>query len=536
MSHSNSAKHSVPVEEVQQPVVDESNRLHPASDEEIIVDRQPSPPPKRRRWAWILGLIVLLGGTTLGWRWWQASHTNAAGQPPGAAGKPPPPSVKLVSVAKNTVQDGSVFPGTLESSRFVTIKPQIEGRLDRLLVREGQLVRQGQPLVSLQSDDTQAVLKQRQAALEQANANLALLKAGTRPEQIAQARATLAQAQAKLADARSGGQPQEIAQAVAEIDSAKSTLTLSKSRTQRYEQLARQGAVSQDQLQGYRQAQQSNEAALVVAQRKLEQLSKARGSDINSLAATVEQQKQNLQQQLNGSRPQEIAQAQAQVGQAAAQVRAAQVQLQYTKVLAPFTGLVGNIPLKVGDFVAKGDALTTMTKNDSFDLNLSIPVSRANQIRAGLPVELLDAMGKSMAMGKVSFIAPNATADSQTILAKATFANKGGRLLNHQSVQARVIWAQRPGILIPVTAVSRLGGKTFVFVAQQQQTPDGKSSLTAIQKPVELGAIEGNNYQVINGLQPGEKVVTSGILNLTNGVPISVATEQTAAQPRPAPN
>jgi RND family efflux transporter MFP subunit len=186
--------------------------------------------------------------------------------------------------------------------------------------------------------------------------------------------------------------------------------------------------------------------------------------------------------------------------------------------------------------VAKGDELTTMTKNDSFDLNLSIPVSRANQIRAGLPVELLDAMGKSIAMGKVSFIAPNATADSQTILAKATFANQGGRLLNRQSVQARVIWAQRPGILIPVTAISRLGGKTFVFVAQQQQTPDGKSSLTAIQKPVELGAIEGNNYQVINGLQPGEKVVTSGILNLTNGVPISVAPEQAAAQPRPAPN
>jgi RND family efflux transporter MFP subunit len=418
----------------------------------------------------------------------------------------------------------------------VTIKPQIEGRIDRILVREGQLVRQGQPLFSLQSDDTQAVLKQRQAALAQANANLALLKAGTRPEQIAQARATLAKAQADLANAKTGGQPQEIAQAVAEIDSAKSTLELSKSRTQRYEQLAKQGAVSQDQLEGYRQAQRSNEAALVVAQRRLEQLTKTRGSDINSLTATVNQQQQNLQQQLNGSRPQEIAQAQAQVGQAAAQVRAAQVQLQYTQVLAPFTGLVGNIPLKVGDLAAKGDELTTMTKNDSFDLNLSIPVSRANQIRAGLPVELLDATGKSIAMGKVSFIAPNATADSQTILAKATFANKGGRLLNRQAVQARTIWAQRPGILIPVTAVSRLGGKTFVFVAQQQQTPDGKSSLTALQKPVELGAIEGNNYQVINGLQPGEKVVTSGILNLTNGVPISVAPEQTAAQPKPAPN
>ncbi|WP_309739039.1 efflux RND transporter periplasmic adaptor subunit, partial [Chamaesiphon sp. OTE_20_metabat_361] len=185
---------------------------------------------------------------------------------------------------------------------------------------------------------------------------------------------------------------------------------------------------------------------------------------------------------------------------------------------------VGNIPLKVGDYVAKGDALTTLTKNDSFDLNLAIPFDRARQLRAGLPVELLDAAGKSIEMGKVGFIAPNATADSQTILAKASFANTSGRLLNRQSVQARAVWDKHPGILIPVTAVSRLGGKTFVFVADAgKQSQNGKSSLVARQQPVDLGAIEGNNYQVIKGLKPGEKIVVSGLLNLTNGVPISFA-------------
>ena len=263
-----------------------------------------------------------------------------------------------------------------------------------------------------------------------------------------------------------------------------------------------------------------------LAQRKLNQLRQTRTADINSFSATVNQQQQNLQQQLNGSRPQEIAQAQAQVSQAAAQVRSAQVQLKYAKVLAPFTGTVGNIPLKVGDYAAKGDALTTLTKNDSFDLNLSIPFDRAKQLRAGTSVELLDATSKSLEMGKVGFIAPNATADSQTILAKANFANSSGRLLNRQSVQARVIWDKRPGILIPVTAVSRLGGKTFVFVADAgKQSPDGKSSLVARQQPVELGTIEGTNYQVTQGLKPGEKIVTSGLLNLTNGVPIVVAPE-----------
>ncbi|WP_310488354.1 efflux RND transporter periplasmic adaptor subunit [Chamaesiphon sp. VAR_69_metabat_338] len=391
-------------------------------------------------------------------------------------------------------------------------------------MKEGDRVKQGQPIIALQSDDAQALLQQRQAALQQAQANLALLNAGTRPEQVGQARATLAQAQAKLRDAQSGSELESIAQAEAQIVSAQSSLTLAASRANRYARLVKQGAVSQDAYAGYVNEQGNAAAALVVAQRKLDQLRQTRTADINSFSATVNQQQQNLQQQLNGSRPQEIAQARAQVAQAAAQVRSAQVQLKYAKVLAPFTSTVGDIPFKVGDYAAKGDALTTLTKNDSFDLNLSIPLDRAKQLQAGTAVELLDAAGKPIETGKIGFIAPNATADSQTILAKANFPNSSRRLVNRQSVQARVVWDKRPGILIPVTAITRLGGKTFVFVADAgKQSPDGKSSLVARQQPVDLGAIEGGNYQVIKGLEPGEKIVTTGLLNLTNGAPIVVA-------------
>jgi RND family efflux transporter MFP subunit len=537
MFHSKFLKHSEPAV-IEPPTIvdgDDRQRLDLKPQDPPIVP--PAQPRKRARWPWILGAVLLLGGLGLGWRWWQASHaanTAPPGAPGGAVGQPPAVPVKLATVATSTVQDSNVFVGTLESPRFVTIKPQVEGRIVQILAKEGDRVQQGQPIIALQSDDAQALLQQRQAALQQAQANLALLNAGTRPEQVAQARATLAQAQSKLRDAQSGSELEAIAQAEAQIVSAQSALTLAQSRANRYGQLARQGAVSQDAYAGYVNEQRNAAAALVVAQRKLDQLRQTRTADINSFAATVSQQQQNLQQQLNGSRPQEIAQARAQVAQAAAQVRSAQVQLKYAKVLAPFTGTVGDIPLKVGDYAAKGDTLTTLTKNDSFDLNLSIPLigvasqngNRAKQLRAGTPVELLDASGKSIEMGKIGFIAPNATADSQTILAKATFPNSSGRLLNRQSVQARVVWDKRPGILIPVTAVSRLGGKTFVFVADAgKQSPDGKSSLVARQQPVDLGAIEGANYQVIKGLKPGEKIVTTGLLNLTNGAPIVIAPE-----------
>jgi len=189
----------------------------------------------------------------------------------------------------------------------VTIKPQVEGRIVQILAKEGDRVQQGQPIISLQNDDAQALLQQRQAALAQANANLGLLKAGTRPEQIAQARATLAQAQSKLTDAQSGSALEGIAQAQAQIVAAQSALTLARSRANRYAQLVKQGAVSQDSYAGYVNEQRTAAAVLVVAQRKLDQLRQTRTADINSFSATVDQQQENLQQQLNGSRPQEIA-------------------------------------------------------------------------------------------------------------------------------------------------------------------------------------------------------------------------------------
>lgn len=524
MPHFELSENSVPVEDKQLTLEDASQPQLKELPEESRLEQQPSRPSQQRPWPLLVGIVFFIGTIGLGWHWWQTSRASTSSPITGGAGKPLAVAVKLATVETQTIRESSVSIGTLEAPRFVTIGSQIEGRINRIFIKEGDRVRQGQPIISLQSDDLQAILQQKKAALEQAQANLALLQAGTRPEQIAQARATLVQAQARLRDAQKGAQPQEIAQAVAQIESAKSELDLAKSRTKRYGQLRKEGAVSQDQFEGYLKQQRSNAAALAVAQKRLEQLRQTRSSDMSALSAAVEQQRQNLRQQENGPRPAEIAQARSQVNQAAAQVRSAQAQLRYTKVLAPFTGVVGNIPVKVGEYAGKGDRLTTLTKNDFFDLNLAIPLDRAQRLRLGLPVQLLDARGGSIAQGAVSFIAPNATPESQTVLAKATFANARGQMINHQSLPAKVIWDERPGILIPVTAVSRLAGKTFVFVAEEARSSESAMpTLTARQKPVVLGAIEGNNYQVIKGLQPGEKIIISGILNLTNGVPIVAA-------------
>ncbi|MBG1263640.1 efflux RND transporter periplasmic adaptor subunit [Nostoc commune] len=525
MSNSEFPDSTLPIE-IEQPAVNDSSQ-----ESQPLPERSPKPPQKRR-WPLLLGILLLIAGVGIGWRWWQTS--NASNAPPGgpAAGQPMAIPVKLATVQTETVQESSEFIGSLEAPRSVIIKPQVEGRITQVFIQEGNRVQQGQVILSLESDNVQAQLSQAKAGLEQAQARLAELKAGTRQEEVAQARAQLTQAQARFRDAQSGSQPEEIAQAEAQIQSAKSDVELAQSRAKRYAQLRKEGAVSQDVLEGYVKEQQSAEAALVVAQKRLDQLRQSRNSSINELAGALEQQKQNLRQQENGSRPEEIAQARSQVSQAAAQVQAAQVQVQYTKVLAPFTGIVGDIPAKVGDYVEKADQLTTLTRNDSLELNISVPLEEAKKLRLGLPVQMLNAQGQTTARGKVSFISPNASSDSQTVLVKANFGNSRSQLINRQSVQTKVIWNQRPGILIPVTAISRLGGETFVFVAQAptEKSKPGAPNLVAQQKPVKLGVIEGNNYQVIQGLKAGDKIVVSGILNLTNGAPITPAPQEVGSQ------
>jgi len=525
MSHSEFPDSPLPIETEQASVNDSNQESQP------FPERSPKPPQKRR-WPLLLGIVLLIAGVGIGWRWWQS--TNASNAPPGGpgAGQPMAIPVKLATVQTETVQESSEFIGSLEAPRSAIIKPQVEGRITQVFIQEGNRVQQGQVIISLQSDDVQAQLSQAKAGLEQAQARLAELQAGTRQEEVAQARAQLAQAQARFRDAQSGSQPEEIAQAEAQIQSAKSDVELAQSRAKRYSQLRKEGAVSQDTLEGYIKEQQSAEAALVVAQKRLDQLRQSRNSSINELAGALEQQKQNLRQLENGSRPEEIAQARSQVSQASAQVQAAQVQVQYTKVLAPFTGIVGDIPAKVGDFVERADQLTTLTRNDSLELNISVPIEEAKKLRLGLPVQMLNAQGLPTARGKLSFISPNANSDSQTVLVKANFGNSRNQLVNRQTVQTKVIWNERPGILIPVTAVSRLGGETFVFVAQApaEKPKPGAPSLVAQQKPVKLGVIEGNNYQVIQGLKAGEKIVVSGILNLTNGAPIAPAPQEVGSR------
>lgn len=512
MSEPESPKSSVPAK-TEQTVITGTTE----ADQDESLWKEPIQPRSKKRWSMIVGAIVLLLGGGLGWYWWQTTRSQPTSNNPAAGmGQPPGIPVKLASVETEQVQETSEFVGSLEAPRGVVIKPEIDARITQILVQDGARVQQGQVIIRLDSDSTEASRMQAKANLDRAQARLAELEAGTRPEEIALAEARLNQAEARLANAKAGASPEEIAQAQAQVEAARAEADLAKSRVGRYQSLRQQGAISQDVLEGYIKEERSATAQLQEAERRLEALRKGRSSDIDQLTAAAEQERQSLNQLKNGPRKEEIAQARSQVSEAAAQVRSTEVQVQNTKIVAPLTGIVGNIPAKVGDFVSQGDTLTTITQNQTLELNLSIPLERGPELRLGQRVEGTDNQGNVLGTGRISFISPQVNTNTQSILAKASFDNSEGQLRDGQFIKAKVIWNTAPGVLIPTTAISRVAGQDFVFVAEGQ----APSKLIARQKSVKLGEIQGNQYRVIEGLKPGEKIIVSGLLNLADGAPI----------------
>ena len=196
-------------------------------------------------------------------------------------------------------------------------------------------------------------------------------------------------------------------------------------------------------------------------------------------------------------------------------------QLAYYTVRAPFDGVVGDIPVHLGDYVSPlmspTAMLTTVDQPGDLEAYIYIPTERSDQVRIGLAVELYDTSGKLLEKSKIDFVSPQVDPSLQSILAKAPVHATPDIMRNAQLIKARVIWSTKPMVVVPVLAVTRQGGQTFVFVARKQ--PDGH--FIAAQTPVTLGDTVENAYSVSSGLNAGDQVVISSTQFLVNGMPVS---------------
>merc|ERR1712096_440619 len=169
-----------------------------------------------------------------------------------------------------------------------------------------------------------------------------------------------------------------------------------------------------------------------------------------------------------------------------------------TIVVAPFAGMIGDMIMKIGDFVNNGDTMTTLTVNQLLSVNLLIPLERLGDLRLGLPVEIRSPESKVLGIGKVSFISP-IVSNSQTVLVKVDVNNNAGKLQDGQFVQTNVIWEQRQAVVVPMTAVVFEGETRFVYLLEGE----GEQQ-KAKRQIIELGLVRNDLAEVLSGLESGD--------------------------------
>ncbi|MGY2766606.1 efflux RND transporter periplasmic adaptor subunit [Thermostichus sp. MS-CIW-30] len=377
----------------------------------------------------------------------------------GGEGQPTP--VAVGRVEEQQIEETSEFMASLGSQQVASIRPQVSGQVTQVFVQLGSQVAAGAPLFKIDSRQQQAAVAGQTAGIAAAQANL---ESG---------RAVLSQLRADRMRL----------EAAAEF---------AREQHERNLRLLAEGAISQAQADQSSRDLRQAEAALAAQQEQIRAQEAA------------------------------ILRAEREVQRAQAEAERQQVQLQFFQVTAPFAGIVGDVLVRQGDYVTPQTVLTTLTQTQALELNLNIPLQRAPQLRIGTPVQILDSRGEVIGSSQISFIAPEANAATQSVLAKALLENPAGQLRSAQFVRTRVIWEERPALLVPVTAVARLGAQTFVYTVQTTEPPaEGMPpGAVAVQRPVQLGSIYGNSYEVLEGLEANEPIVLSGLQKIRDGAPI----------------
>lgn len=366
--------------------------------------------------------------------------------------------VKATTLSLATVEEYSDYIATVRSRRSVEVRPQVEGYIARISAKPGDTVREGTLLIQIDPKR------------QQATTSSAVAASGIAAAEVERGKATVLQLEA----ARAG---------------RAATLKLAKEDHRRTTELRKSGAVAQ-------QAEDQSTAALASARAELS----AADRQIAAQYAGISSAEKSLVQT-----------------QAAAQAQS--VELQYYRIAAPFTGVVGDIPVKLGDLVTPATLVTTIddpTDSGSFEAYLSVPVEEAVRLRTGLDAKLIDSGGAVVDHGKVAFVSPRIDPATQSVLVKVELEEKRHDLRAQQFLRGRIVWASEPGLRVPVASLTRLNGQSFAYVVRDGASP------TVEQVAVKIAEVQGNDAIVRNGLKAGDRVVSAGIQKLRNGARVAV--------------
>ena len=414
-------------------------------------------------WMVVVLLIVLLGGGFTVFRFFTGADQNST------TANDKTELVESKSLPIKIKSSGVVLP--IET---VNLSPKQAGRLVDLLVEQGARVTKGQVIARMDNANLVPQLYQAQAQAAASEASLVKLRNGSRPEDIAAAQSRVESARGRL-------------------ESARSRLALNDIRTTRYRGLQTEGAVSRDRLDEVLTDDRNTQADVVTAQANLTEATR------------------QLEALQNGSRSEDIAQAEAQLAQAIAGIRIVEVQIEDTIVRAPFAGIITQKYANAGAFVTPTTTASASNSSTStsivaiangLEIIAKVPEVDISQIKIGQEVEIIaDAFPSEVFKGKVRLIAPEAIIEQNvtSFQVRVTLESGKDKLQSGMNTDLRFIGQKIDNALVvPTVAIVTQAGKTGLLIADEKGKPQFRA--------VTIGTTVENQTQILSGAKVGDRV------------------------------
>ncbi|MEL6439487.1 MAG: efflux RND transporter periplasmic adaptor subunit [Cyanobacteria bacterium J06621_8] len=428
-----------------------------------------------------LGILLTLGATHI-----LTPRTTAEQGQAKLASKSSitPQAVTTTEVVTTEIDSILNLSGTVSAFESTPVMPQIAGlQIIEIMAEQGDFVNQGQALAGLNSSILQAEKAEAEGAVQQAQARLEELKAGSRSEEIARAEFRVANVQSAIAE-------------------ADSELELVRKRAEANTSLRAEGAISQDSLDEVLNQVRVAESRLAAAK------------------ANLREEQQALAQLRAGSRPETIAQAQAQLTQAQGRLQGIETRLENTTIRAPRSGIVASRSARVGQTTDTSEMLFSIIQDGRLELRLLVPETLIGKIKIGQSVQVTANNDPDLKLqGKVREIDPLIDNNSRQATVKVDLPSETN-LRPGMFLQAAINTDTNQGLAVPIASLlPQSDNKATAFVVQSDSTVKAQT--------VALGDIlSGERVEILSGLDAGDRLVLKGAVYLKDGDKVTIKQEQ----------
>jgi membrane fusion protein (multidrug efflux system) len=219
----------------------------------------------------------------------------------------------------------------------------------------------------------------------------------------------------------------------------------------------------------------------------------------------------------------EYDQVSAQLKQAVAIVNEMKATIARKTITAPFAGIAGIRQVNLGQYVRSGDPVVPLQSLDPVYVDFAVPQQQLHLLHAGDTVWASFDSATTRSAGRITAVNPVVDDATRNVQIQATFRNPDGQLRPGMYVTVTVgLGASHPVIALPASAISYAPYGNSIFVVENLKGPDGRTYRGIRQQFVRLGASRGDQVAVLDGVRPGQEVVSSGVFKLRAGEAVMV--------------